>query len=92
MSILYVTYALDGLLMIAMPIALAIYLTRKFELYWRLWWIGAVVFILSQVGRIPFDNYVVGPLLEKVYNIPALSAIAVLILSAFIIGLSAGLW
>jgi uncharacterized membrane protein YhfC len=92
MDILYLTYSLDGLLMVAMPIALGIYLTRKYELYWRLWWIGAAVFILSQVGRIPFENYVVVPLLYNINSIPALSAIAVLILSALILGLSAGLW
>ena len=91
MDILYVTYALDGLLMIAIPIALAIYVTKKFELYWRLWWIGAVVFILAWIGSIPFDNYVAGPLLEKVSGNPALSAIMVLILSALILGLSTAL-
>ena len=92
MDILYVTYALDGLLLVAVPIALGIYLTQKFELYWRLWWIGAAIFILSQVGRIPFDNYVTNQLLAKVNSIAALSANTVLILSALIIGISASLW
>jgi hypothetical protein len=36
MTILYITYALNGLLMIAMPIALAVYLTRYFKTGWRL--------------------------------------------------------
>jgi uncharacterized membrane protein YhfC len=92
MNILYVTYALDGLLMIAMPIALGIYLTRKFELYGRLWWIGAAVFVLSQVGHIPFNAYVVNPLLNNLNSSAVLPSIAMLIVGALILGLSAGLW
>jgi uncharacterized membrane protein YhfC len=71
---------------------LAIYVTRKFELYWRLWWIGAAVFILSQVGLIPFDNYVIAPLLGRLNNNPAFSAISGLILSALVLGLVASLF
>jgi uncharacterized membrane protein YhfC len=92
MNILYVTYALDGLLMIAMPIALGIFLTRKFELYGRLWWIGAAVFVLSQVGHIPFNAYVVNPLLNNLNSSAVLPSIAMLIVGALILGLSAGLW
>jgi len=92
MNILYVTYALDGLLMIAMPIALGIYLTRKFQLYGQLWWIGAGVFVLSQVGHIPFNAYVVNPLLNNLNSSAALPSIAMLIVGALILGLSAGLW
>jgi len=54
MDILYITNFLNGFLMIAMPIALAIYLTRRWKLSWRYWFVGAAVFILSQVGHIPF--------------------------------------
>jgi uncharacterized membrane protein YhfC len=92
MNVLYTTYILNGLLVIAIPIALAVYLTRKFELTWRLWWIGAAVFILSQVGHLPFDTYVVTPLLDKMNSNPALPATGALILSALMLGLSAGLW
>jgi uncharacterized membrane protein YhfC len=92
MNVLYTTYILNGLLAIAIPIALAVYLTRKFELTWRLWWIGAAVFILSQVGHLPFDTYIVTPLLDKINSNPALPATGALVLSALILGLSAGLW
>ena len=54
MDILYITNFLNGFLMIAMPVALAIYLTRRWKLGWRFWFVGAAVFILSQVGHIPF--------------------------------------
>ncbi len=92
MNILYVTYALNGLLMVAMPIALGIYLTRKFNLSGRLWWIGAGVFVLSQVGHIPFNTYVINPLVSRLNLVAALSPNQILIISAMILGLSAGLW
>ncbi len=55
MSPLVFTRFLNGFLMIAIPIALAIYLARRFRLGWRLWWIGAAGFIISQVGHLPFN-------------------------------------
>ncbi len=70
---------------------LGIYVTRKYELYWRLWWIGAAIYVLSQVILLPFETYVATPLMDKVNNNPALSAIMVLILSALILGLSTAL-
>lgn len=56
--ILYLTRFLNGFLMIAWPIFLAIVITRKFHLGWRLFFIGAGTFILSQLGHIPFNSYV----------------------------------
>lgn len=52
---LYITHPLNGFLMIAIPVALGLFLTGKFKLNWRLWWVGAFTFILSQVGHIPFN-------------------------------------
>ncbi len=92
MNILYVTYALDVLVMIGLPIGLGIYLTRKFQLYGRLWWIGAAVFILSQVGHIPFNAYVVNPLLARLNDSAVLPSTPILIIGAMVVGLSAGLW
>jgi uncharacterized membrane protein YhfC len=90
MNILFVTHLLNGLLMIAMPVGLAIFLTRKFHLEWWLWWIGVTTFVLSQVGHIPF-NYGVGLLLNRtgmVYWSPT----AQLLFNAVFLGLSAGLF
>ncbi len=89
MDILYITYFLNGFLMIAMPLGLAIYLTRAWKLSWRFWLVGAAVFILSQVGHIPF-NYGVGLLI----NPTALTwpKTAQTIFSAVFLGLSAGLF
>lgn len=90
MDILFITHFLNGFLMIAMPIGLAIFLTRKFKLGWRLWWIGAATFVLSQVGHIPF-NWAIGRLLNQtsMVNWPRT---AQLIFNAVFGGLSAGLF
>jgi uncharacterized membrane protein YhfC len=52
---LYVTYTLNFILMMTMPIALGVFLARRFKLGWGLWFIGAATFILSQVVHIPLN-------------------------------------
>jgi uncharacterized membrane protein YhfC len=86
----YLTYFLNGFLMIVLPIGLAVYLTRKFGLNWRLFWIGAATFIVSQVLHIPF-NALVGPLFNKP-GFLALSTITQLAISAIFLGISAGIF
>jgi uncharacterized membrane protein YhfC len=54
MDNLFFAHMLNVILMIAMPLGLAIYLTRTCKLGWRLWFIGAATFVLSQAGHIPF--------------------------------------
>ncbi|MEZ0396194.1 MAG: YhfC family glutamic-type intramembrane protease [Anaerolineales bacterium] len=90
MNILFVTHALNGLLMIAMPMALALILTRRWKMGWSLWWIGAATFVLSQVGHIPF-NWVIGLALERL-NTVYWPLIGQQLLNAVFLGLSAGLW
>ena len=88
--ILSVTYFLNGFLMIAMPIGLTIYLTRKFKLSWRLFWIGAVTFIFSQVLHIPF-NALISPIFNQFWFIALPVVLQNICLSIFL-GLSAGLF
>jgi uncharacterized membrane protein YhfC len=52
---LYVTYALNALLMIALPIGLGIFLAERLGQKWRLFLIGALTFIASQVVHIPVN-------------------------------------
>ncbi len=90
MNILYLTHPLNGLLMIGLPIALGVYLTRRFKLGWGLFWIGAATFVLSQVGHIPFNQ-----LLNSLFSngtLPLPPQEWRLVFSAIIAGLSAGLW
>ena len=91
MNILTLTYPLNGLLMIAMPVGLAIYLTRKFHLGWRLWWIGGFTFILSQVAHIPFNYLILNPRLAELGQ-SGLPEPLPLLIAALALGLSAGVF
>ncbi|HEX7542308.1 MAG TPA: YhfC family glutamic-type intramembrane protease [Anaerolineales bacterium] len=90
MNILSATYFLNGFLMIAIPVGLTIYMTRKFKQGWRLFLIGAATFIFSQVLHIPF-NALVSPLFNQFGFIALPVALQNAILSVFL-GLSAGLF
>jgi len=94
MDTLFWANLLNGLLMVAMPIGLAIFLTRKFGLEWRLWWIGATTFVLSQVGHIPFlwiSTLILNRLPLAVYfqNAPKVHAV---VFNGVFLGLAAGLF
>jgi uncharacterized membrane protein YhfC len=77
-------------MMIAMPIGLTIYLTRKFKKGWRLFWIGAATFVFSQVLHIPFNAWV-NPIFKQFGFIALPVALQKSLLSAFL-GLSAGIF
>ena len=90
MDFLFWAHLFNGLLMIAMPVGLAIYLTRHWKISWRLWLIGAATFILSQVGHIPF-NAAVGAILNKTSMVDWPKSYQT-IFNAIFAGLSAGLF
>lgn len=84
---LYVTYSLNFVLMIILPILLAFYLTRRFGLSWALVGAGAFTFLASQVVHIPI---VIGwGALANALNLP--EGLPTLILNAIVLGLLAGL-
>lgn len=87
---LYVTHLLNGILMLAIPIGLGLYLTSRFQLPWRLWWIGAATFILSQLGHIPF-NIGLDYIFDNNY-LPSPPQSWRVLFNAAVLGLSAGLW
>ena len=81
---------INGIFMVALPIGLAAYIISKQRSNWRLWWIGGTVFVLSQIGHIPFNYY--SSLLLNNTNLIYWSQINQTIFNAFFLGLSAGLW
>jgi uncharacterized membrane protein YhfC len=94
MDFLFFAHLLNALLMIAMPLGLAIYLSRTWKLGWRLWFIGAATFVLSQVGHIPFLQ-----LATQVMNRPPLvnifltmSQTGLIVFNGVFLGLAAGLF
>ena len=90
MDIIFAPHLLNGLLMIAMPVGLAIYLTGRWKLGGRIWWIGAATFILSQVGHIPF-NWALGKILNQT-GMVAWNPTYQLIFNAVFLGVSAGIF
>ncbi|MFC1996255.1 YhfC family intramembrane metalloprotease [Chloroflexota bacterium] len=82
--------SLNALLMIAMPLALGIYLYRKLGAEWRLFGVGAVTFVASQVFHIPFNMLVLDPLMERLGLDPNISIQLAVI--ALLLGLSAGVF
>lgn len=90
MNPLIITYALNGLLMIAMPLGLAIFLTRRWKMGWGVWWIGFATFVISQIGHIPF-NLVVSRLLSGT-GLVHWPPTGQLLFNAAFLGLSAGVF
>ena len=90
MDILYLTYPLSIAVIFAMAIGLGIYLKRRFRLSWRLYIIGAAVFLLSQVFHIPF-NAVVGLLMQR-GSLPSPPPEYNLAFQIIFLGLSAGIF
>jgi len=82
---------LNPLLMIAIPLGLAIYLVRKLKVEWKLFGIGALIFIGSQVLHIPFNIWVLNAMIKNAglaFGQPG----SPLVILAVLYGLSAGLF
>jgi uncharacterized membrane protein YhfC len=82
---------LNPLLMILMPLGLGVFLARRLRVEWRLYGIGALTFIGSQILHIPFNLWILQPFLERqgLIGNPDSYAIAIV---ALLFGLSAGLF
>ncbi len=84
----YFLLLLNFALMLVIPIGVAMFIHRRTGAAWRLFFIGTVTFILSQVFHIPF-NWVV----QRAGLLPGnLESWANLLLMAAFLGLSAGLF
>jgi uncharacterized membrane protein YhfC len=81
---------LNALLMIALPIILGIFLITKFHLRWKLWLIGGSIYIISQAFHIPFNTYILNPLLRTIQQ--TIQGIPGNWVVALILGLSAGVF
>jgi uncharacterized membrane protein YhfC len=88
---LYFTYPLAGLLILVLAIGTGVVITRRFGLSWRLYGVGAAVFICSQIFHIPFNYWLLQPF-TPAEILPALSRTQSLLISASLLGLSAGLF
>lgn len=85
-----ITYPLSSILTIFFAIGLGFYLTWKFKLGWNLYWIGAAIFVLSQVFHIPFNLGLT--YLFRMGLLPSPPASFQPIFNAIVLGLSAGIF
>lgn len=83
-------YLLNVLGMIALPIVLAFYVTRKFSLPWKLIWAGALTFIAAQVFHIPVVYGLTA--LFRSGALPAIPGAWTAIFNAIVLGLLAGIF
>ena len=83
-------YLLNVLGMIVLPILLAIYVTRKFSLPWKLIFAGGLTFIVSQVFHIPFLYGLTAMFTSGV--LPAIPFAWTTLFNAVVLGLLAGIF
>lgn len=89
-SVLYFTYPFGIIAVLVLVIGLGVYLTRSFNLGWRLFWIGAALLVISQILHIPFNIF-----LNRLFRdgvLPSPTEEGQLIFSALVVGLSSGLF
>ena len=80
----------SALVMIALPLAVAVYLTRRWKLGWGLVFVGGATFLISQGTHIPFNAAVLNPILASLgFGSSGVSGWP-LALAAGLLGLSAG--
>lgn len=85
---IYVLLSLNFLLMIVMPLLLGWFISRRLGASWRLFGIGAVTFVVSQVFHIPFNV-----LVDNSGILPEdLGIVTNLIIVSLFLGLSAGVF
>ena len=90
MDFLLLTHPLNFILMWVLAFGIGFFISRKFKLGWRLFWIGAATFILSQIGHIPFNAGLTQLFAQGI--LPAPPKAWQLPFNAVVLGLSAGLW
>ncbi|MEJ2010980.1 MAG: YhfC family glutamic-type intramembrane protease [Anaerolineales bacterium] len=85
---LELAYFLNGCLMIALPLALGVWLVRRFSTEWGVFGVGALTFAASQLLHLPFNQFVLMPLLGNGQNPQLVTGIA----GALAVGFSAGVF
>ena len=82
---------LNAFIMLGLPLLLAVVLVRKYRLNWKLFFYGALAFGISQILEIPFNRYLLVPLVEMINGQP-LTGGSALGLGGILFALSAGVF
>jgi uncharacterized membrane protein YhfC len=88
-DVLYITYLVNGLAMIGLPLGLGLFLSRKLGTKWSLFALGAASFFVSQVVHLPLLYGLTALFKNKV--LPSPPAAWQLLFNAVVLGLAAGL-
>ncbi|MGD2162015.1 MAG: YhfC family glutamic-type intramembrane protease [Anaerolineales bacterium] len=86
---LAIVHVLNFSLMIGLPLALGVWLTRRFRLSWGLFGWGALTFIASQALHIPFNQLILVP---WIVGLGFPDEVLGLIIGSLLVGLSAGVF
>lgn len=86
-----IAHFLNGVIMIALPLALAIWAARRLKAGWRIFGWGALAFIGSQALHLPFNKWLLEPLFSML-GLEAAPNSLDLLLIGLLAGLSAGLF
>lgn len=84
----YLFFAASVILMLAMPLALATWLARRFRTNWGHFGVGVATFVASQILHIPFNNWVGA----RGWLPDASAGVRELLIVAAFLGLSAGVF
>jgi uncharacterized membrane protein YhfC len=90
MDLVSVTRFINGFLMIGLPILLGIFLVSRFKFSWKIWLIGGMIFIISQILHLPFNTYLLNPIISAVQQ--SLPGAFGSLMAALLLGLSAGVF
>jgi len=82
---------INALWMIALPLGLAVVLSRRWRPSWRVFLLGAATFIGSQVLHIPFNRFLLQPMMG-ILGLEGASRGVSFALVALLLGLSAGIF
>lgn len=82
-----------GFIMLAIPLVAAFIFNKRTKAPWRIFFIGMLAFIVSQVAHIPFNQLVLNPILTR-FNITLSTETATipLLIASIALGLSAGIF
>ena len=86
----YVLLTLNSLLMIFLPLLLGIWLVRRYRVSWKLFLVGAAGFVVSQIGHIPFNRFLLDPFVADF--LAQGETTGRVLIAALLLGLSAGVF
>jgi len=80
----------NGLLMMALPVVLGLILASRWKARWSTFAAGALTFVLSQLGHLPFNQFLLTPLALRQGWVTTAGQLT--LLGAVLFGLSAGVF